>query len=60
MQFITNNSPHYSLYIGYSAKYIEEYANTKFVDIQIDNHLNWKNHIDQMIPKLCTACYIVG
>jgi hypothetical protein len=30
---------------------IEESANTKFLGLQIDNHLNWKNHIDQMIPK---------
>jgi hypothetical protein len=27
--------------------------------MQIDNHLNWKNQIDKLIPKLCGACYAV-
>jgi hypothetical protein len=30
-------------------------VNTKFLGLQIDNHLNWKNHIDQMVPKLSGA-----
>ena len=33
--------------------------NTKFLDIQTDNHLNWKNHTEQIIPKLSAACYAV-
>jgi hypothetical protein len=45
------------LKIGYDDKYIEESINTKFLGLQIDNHLNWKNHIDLMIPKLSIACY---
>jgi hypothetical protein len=32
---------------------------TKFLGLQIDNHLNWKNHIDQIVPKLSGACYAV-
>jgi len=27
--------------------------------LQLDNHLNWKDHIDQLIPKLSAACYTV-
>jgi hypothetical protein len=23
---------------------------------QIDNHINWNNHTDEMIPKLSEAC----
>jgi hypothetical protein len=53
MKFITNNSSHSTLHIGYKDKYIEEIINTKLLGLQIDNHLNWKNHIEQMIPKLC-------
>jgi hypothetical protein len=34
-------------------------VNTKFLGLQIDNHLNWKNHIDLMIPKLSRACYAI-
>jgi len=45
MKFITKNSSHSILRIGYKEKYIEETMNTKFLGVQIDNHINWKNHI---------------
>jgi hypothetical protein len=32
---------------------------TPFLGIHLDNHLNWKDHIDQIIPKLNAACYAV-
>jgi hypothetical protein len=57
MKCVVNNSPHGALTIGYKDKYIEERLDTKFLDLQLDNHLNWKNHIDQTIPKLNAACY---
>jgi IS1 family transposase len=59
MKLITKNSPHCALCIDYTGKYIEETINTKFLGLQIDNHLTWKNHIDQMVPKLSGACYAV-
>jgi hypothetical protein len=31
----------------------------KFICLQIDNHLNWKDNIEQMIPNLSAACYAV-
>jgi hypothetical protein len=40
-------------------KYIEETVNTEFLGLQIDNRLNWKNHVDQLVPKLSGACYAV-
>ena len=33
--------------------------NTKFLGLQIDNHINWKNHIEENIPKLSAACYAI-
>jgi hypothetical protein len=57
MKFVKNNSPHCALTIGYKDKYIEETVNTTFLGLQLDNHINWKDHIDQMIPKLSAACY---
>jgi hypothetical protein len=56
IKFITNNSPQYALSIGYE-KYKDESVNTKFLGLQIDSHLNWKNHIVQMVPKLSRARY---
>jgi hypothetical protein len=44
IKFITNNSAQYPLSTGYDKNiYIGESANAKFVGLQIDNHLNWKN-----------------
>jgi hypothetical protein len=40
MKFVTNNSPQCALNIGFHEKYIEESANTKFLGLQTDNHLN--------------------
>jgi hypothetical protein len=56
---ICNISPDCTLCIVYKEWYIEEMVNTKFHGLQIDDPLNWKNHIDQMVPKLSGACYAV-
>jgi hypothetical protein len=44
------------LYISYTEKDTEEMVNTKFHGLQMDNHLNWKNNIEKIIPKLSGAC----
>jgi len=38
---------------------LEETVNTKFLGSQTDNHINWKNHTEQIIPKLSAARYAV-
>jgi hypothetical protein len=35
-------------------------VNTKFLGLQVDNHINWKNNTEQMIPELHGACYAIG
>ena len=47
------------LRISSKDRFIEEVVNTKFFGLQVDKHLNWQNHIEQMIPKLRAACYAV-
>jgi hypothetical protein len=54
-----SNSPHCAMTIGYKDKYIEETVYSKFLGLHLDNHLNWKDHIDQIIPKLRGVCYTV-
>jgi len=58
MKFITNNSSHASLHIGYRRVY-RRGVNTKFLDVQIDNHPNWMNSIEEVIPKLSGTYYAV-
>jgi predicted metallopeptidase len=48
-----------TLCIGYKEKYIVEVVNTKFLGLQVDNNINWKICIEQMIHKLSGACYAV-
>ena len=58
MKFIIKNLSHSTLCIGYKEK-IEQMVHTKFLDLQIDNHLSWKSHTEQMITKLGAACYVI-
>ena len=59
MKFITKNLSHSRLHISYKEKYIEETVNTKFPGLQIDNHINWRKHIEEVIPKLSGKCYAI-
>jgi hypothetical protein len=36
-----------------------EVPDTKLLGVQIDNHLNWKCHIDWILPKLSTAGFVI-
>jgi hypothetical protein len=60
MKFITNNSSHSTLHAGYKEKYVEKRVNTKFLGLKINNHLNCKNYIKQIIPKLSGTCYAIS
>jgi len=53
------NSTHSTLHVVYEEKYLEETANTKFLGLQIGNHINRKDRIEEMIPNLSGTCYAV-
>jgi hypothetical protein len=57
--FKTNNLPHYPLIIHYKGKFIQETTNIKFLGTRIDNHLNWKSHVGQIIWKFSATCKAV-
>jgi hypothetical protein len=59
MKFIANNSSHSTLHTDYKEKYTEEMKNIIFLGLQINNHLNWKNHIEQIIPQSTEVHYAV-
>jgi hypothetical protein len=59
MKFLKKNSSHSAFNVSYKEKYIEEAVKTKFLVFPIGNHINWKNHIEEMISKLSEACYVV-
>jgi hypothetical protein len=45
--------------IGYNNKFISVSTNTTYLGMIIENTLSWKAHIDQLISKLCMACYAI-
>jgi hypothetical protein len=38
---------------------ITEVTNTNFLWLQLDNYMNWKNHVAKILPKLSGACFAV-
>jgi hypothetical protein len=45
-----------NLNIGCDAK-TEGVGTTKFLGLQIDKNLNWKTHIEYIIPQLSSVCF---
>ena len=50
------NQSHQCASVSYS---IKEVANINFLLLELDNHINWKNHVIKILPKLSRACYAV-
>jgi len=59
LQFHTKINQTYAIQISYENKQITQAQNTKFLGIIIDSNLSWKQHIDDIIPKLNMACFAV-
>ena len=59
MQFTTKNKPKSHLNITHLNKQISTVFNIKFLGIYINDTLNWKTHIECILPKLSTACYVM-
>jgi hypothetical protein len=47
------------LTIENAAKVLTEATNFKFLGLHTDKHLNWRSDIEQILPKLSTACYTI-
>jgi hypothetical protein len=39
--------------------YVKSSPHTKFLGLIIDDSLSWKAHIDQMMSKLSTVCFLI-
>ena len=55
MQFTTINKPFFQF--AHLHKQISFVSNTKFLHIHINDTINWKNHIEYILPKLSTASH---
>ena len=53
-------SREYVLKLNYQGNYAKSSPHTKFLGLIIDDSLSWKAaHIDQMMSKLNTACFVI-
>jgi len=43
----------------YQKKIITGTNNTKFLGLEPDKKISWKNNVQKIIPKLSSACYLV-
>ena len=59
IKFIPTTTVHLSLGIYYKDNLIGEIKSTKFLGMHIDYHMNWKNHVEQILPKLSAACFSI-
>jgi hypothetical protein len=59
LQFLTKNTNATDLHIIYENKQISSIHSAKFLGLVVDNNLTWHCHIDQMIPKLNKAAYVI-
>jgi len=56
---MTKNTSVDEISIGYNNMFISNTSNTKFLGLVITNSLSWKDHMTQLTPKLCKACYVL-
>jgi hypothetical protein len=59
MQFATKTSSLIDLHVKYTNKEMSNTSNTKFLCLTLDNTFSWKNHINAIVPKLSSACFVV-
>jgi len=58
VHFTTKRHMTVNLKIGFNNNFITISLHTKFLWLTMDNTLSWNNHIDLLVEKLSTACYI--
>ena len=57
--FKAKNKPTFDVNTVSDNKLITPVSDTKLLDIYLQDSLNWNNHIQHIIPKLSSACYIM-
>jgi len=57
LEFRTKNYYNVNTQIKYDQECITNTSEIKFLGLIIDCTLSWKQHIEQVLNKMCTACY---
>jgi len=59
IKFTPTTTANVPLDIYYKDNVLDEVKSTKVLGMHIDNHVNWKNHVEQILPKLGAACFLI-
>ena len=59
MRFNTHSQYTEVLQLGSQNTLINAVNATKFLGIELDANINWKNHVIKLIPRLGSACYLI-
>jgi hypothetical protein len=59
MKFTPSNRQNETFQIMHHNRLLIGTNNTKFLGLELDKNVNWKNHIQKMLPKLSSACYLI-
>ena len=58
IKFSSKKSKEEHIHFRYS-NIIKETDSLKCLGLELDRFLNWKNHIDKLLPKLSSACFAI-
>jgi hypothetical protein len=56
---LTKNYYNVNTQISYEQKCLTNATEIKFLGLIIDDTLTWKQHIEQVVSKMCSACYVL-
>jgi len=58
--FSSNHLQNDPFQITYQNKTMKIATNIKFLWLELDKCMSWKNHIDKILPRMSSAGYVVG
>jgi hypothetical protein len=59
IKFSANHTKHQKQQNDFINNSIEEVTNATFLGLELDKNINWKNHVEKILPKLSRACYTI-
>jgi exonuclease III len=59
VKFSSNKRESKNLQITYHNILLSSVNNIKFLGLQLDENINWEMHVQKILPKLCSACYLI-
>jgi hypothetical protein len=59
IKFVTPKSPEYTLLVIYNNFRLKVVDNVKFLGMELDCQLNWKQYAEKLLEKLNIACFMI-